>query len=81
MSEQPPVADYIVRRLAREGITDRSGVVGEFAFSGTRSRAARRPAVSLRTRSNSRESSERGGHIVSERHYNVLHIAKAARAA
>ena len=32
MSEQPIVADYIVRRLAREGITDCFGVAGDFAF-------------------------------------------------
>jgi indolepyruvate decarboxylase len=32
MSEQPTVADYIVRRLAREGITDCFGVAGDFAF-------------------------------------------------
>src|SRR5580704_13857427 len=32
MSEQPAVADYIVRRLAREGITDCFGVPGDFAF-------------------------------------------------
>src|SRR3954447_3206441 len=32
MSEQPTVADYIVRRLAREGITDCFGVPGDFAF-------------------------------------------------
>ena len=31
MSEQPTVADYIVRRLAREGITDCFGVAGDFA--------------------------------------------------
>ena len=29
---QPTVADYIVRRLAREGITDCFGVAGDFAF-------------------------------------------------
>src|SRR5438093_3269234 len=29
---QPTVADYIVRRLAREGITDCFGVPGDFAF-------------------------------------------------
>ena len=33
MNEQPTVADYIVRRLAREGITDCFGVAGDFAFS------------------------------------------------
>jgi indolepyruvate decarboxylase len=33
MSEQPTVADYIVRRLAREGITDCFGVPGDFAFT------------------------------------------------
>src|SRR5437667_6909837 len=32
MSEQTTVADYIVRRLAREGITDCFGVAGDFAF-------------------------------------------------
>src|SRR5271155_1241877 len=32
MSEQPTFADYIVRRLAREGITDCFGVPGDFAF-------------------------------------------------
>ena len=32
MSEQSTVADYIVRRLAREGITDCFGVAGDFAF-------------------------------------------------
>jgi indolepyruvate decarboxylase len=32
MSTQPTVADYIVQRLAREGITDRFGVPGDFAF-------------------------------------------------
>ena len=32
MSEQPTVADYIVRRLALEGITDCFGVAGDFAF-------------------------------------------------
>jgi indolepyruvate decarboxylase len=32
MSEQPKVADYIVRRLASEGITDCFGVAGDFAF-------------------------------------------------
>src|SRR5262249_21182606 len=32
MSEQPTVADYIVGRLAREGITDCFGVAGDFAF-------------------------------------------------
>src|SRR3954463_12568189 len=32
MSERPTVADYIVRRLAREGITDCFGVAGDFAF-------------------------------------------------
>src|SRR5205823_7700032 len=31
-SEQPTVADSIVRRLAREGITDCFGVAGDFAF-------------------------------------------------
>src|SRR3954464_1682995 len=30
---QPTVADYIVRRLAREGITDCFGVAGDFAFN------------------------------------------------
>src|SRR4051812_48877439 len=29
---QPTVADYIIRRLAREGITDCFGVAGDFAF-------------------------------------------------
>src|SRR5262249_5898937 len=33
MSQQPTVADYIVRRLAREGITDCFGVAGDFAFN------------------------------------------------
>src|SRR6201985_530756 len=32
MSERPIVADYVVRRLAREGITDCFGVAGDFAF-------------------------------------------------
>src|SRR3954454_8757624 len=32
MSDRPTVADYIVRRLAREGITDCFGVAGDFAF-------------------------------------------------
>jgi indolepyruvate decarboxylase len=32
MSRQPTVADYIVGRLAREGITDCFGVAGDFAF-------------------------------------------------
>ena len=32
MSKQSTVADYIVRRLAREGITDCFGVAGDFAF-------------------------------------------------
>src|SRR5215813_777668 len=32
MSNHPTVADYIVRRLAREGITDCFGVAGDFAF-------------------------------------------------
>src|ERR1700759_3873391 len=32
MSKQLTVADYIVRRLAREGITDCFGVPGDFAF-------------------------------------------------
>src|SRR4051812_18711535 len=32
MSQQLTVADYIVRRLAREGITDCFGVPGDFAF-------------------------------------------------
>ena len=32
MSKQPTVADYIVRRLAREGITGCFGVAGDFAF-------------------------------------------------
>jgi indolepyruvate decarboxylase len=32
MNAQPTVADYIVRRLAREGITDCFGVPGDFAF-------------------------------------------------
>jgi indolepyruvate decarboxylase len=32
MTEQPTVADYIVQRLAREGITDCFGVAGDFAF-------------------------------------------------
>src|SRR5258708_26153354 len=31
-SKQPTVADYIVQRLAREGITDCFGVAGDFAF-------------------------------------------------
>src|SRR5436305_3054490 len=33
MSKQLTVADYIVQRLAREGITDCFGVAGDFAFS------------------------------------------------
>ena len=32
MSKQLTVADYIVQRLAREGITDCFGVAGDFAF-------------------------------------------------
>src|SRR4051812_38665900 len=32
MNNQPTVADYIVRRLAREGITECFGVAGDFAF-------------------------------------------------
>jgi len=32
MSQQMTVADYIVQRLAREGITDCFGVAGDFAF-------------------------------------------------
>src|SRR5438874_6079226 len=32
MSNHPTVADYIVGRLAREGITDCFGVAGDFAF-------------------------------------------------
>jgi TPP-dependent 2-oxoacid decarboxylase len=32
MTERPTVADYIVRRLARKGITDCFGVAGDFAF-------------------------------------------------
>ena len=32
MSKQPTVANYIVARLAREGITDCFGVAGDFAF-------------------------------------------------
>src|SRR5947207_15241219 len=32
-SSQPTVADYIVGRLAREGITDCFGVPGDFAFT------------------------------------------------
>jgi Thiamine pyrophosphate enzyme, N-terminal TPP binding domain/Aldehyde dehydrogenase family len=32
MSSQPTVADYIVHRLAREGITECFGVAGNFAF-------------------------------------------------
>ena len=32
MNKQPTVADYIVARLAREGITDCFGVAGDFAF-------------------------------------------------
>src|SRR3954463_13628496 len=32
MNERPTVADYLVRRLAREGITDCFGVAGDFAF-------------------------------------------------
>src|ERR1700722_1959262 len=32
MTKQPNVADYIVQRLAREGITDCFGVAGDFAF-------------------------------------------------
>jgi indolepyruvate decarboxylase len=33
MNTQPTVADYIVQRLAREGITDCFGVAGDFAFT------------------------------------------------
>src|SRR6202521_1448688 len=33
MSKQPNVADYVVQRLAREGITDCFGVAGDFAFT------------------------------------------------
>src|SRR4051794_2504317 len=32
MNKQPTVANYIVQRLAREGITDCFGVAGDFAF-------------------------------------------------
>src|SRR6476620_10414155 len=32
MNDRPTVADYIMRRLAREGITDCFGVAGDFAF-------------------------------------------------
>src|SRR5271155_5098450 len=32
MNKQPAVADYIVQRLAQEGITDCFGVAGDFAF-------------------------------------------------
>jgi indolepyruvate decarboxylase len=32
MSNRPRVADYIVRRLAREAITDGFGVAGDLAF-------------------------------------------------
>src|SRR4051812_29674765 len=32
MSERPTVADYVVRRLAGEGITDCFGVAGDFGF-------------------------------------------------
>src|ERR1700678_1285018 len=32
MTKQPTVADYIVQRLAQEGITDCFGVAGDFAF-------------------------------------------------
>src|SRR5207247_501135 len=32
MSKQPTVADYVVRRLGREGIADCFGVAGDFAF-------------------------------------------------
>ena len=32
MSDQPNVADYIIQRLAREGISDCFGVAGDFAF-------------------------------------------------
>ncbi len=32
MNDQPNVADYIVQRLAQEGITDCFGVAGDFAF-------------------------------------------------
>src|SRR5689334_9988375 len=32
MFEQPTVADYIVRRLTREGLTDCFGVAGDIAF-------------------------------------------------
>src|SRR4051812_10718044 len=32
MSERPTVADYVARRLAREGITNSFGVAGDFAF-------------------------------------------------
>ena len=54
MSEQPTVADYIVRRLAREGITDCFGVAGDFAFklcdAVSRSEAIRWIGCSSRTR-------------------------------
>ena len=33
MSEQLTVVDYIVRRLARKGITNCFGVAGDFAFN------------------------------------------------
>ena len=32
LNDRPTVADYIVRRLGREGITDCFGVAGDFAF-------------------------------------------------
>jgi hypothetical protein len=34
MSEQLTVADYVVRRLARERIADCFGVTGDFGFNG-----------------------------------------------
>ena len=40
MSEQISVADYIVRRFAREGITDCFGVPGDYAFELPRESAS-----------------------------------------
>jgi hypothetical protein len=42
MSEQPTVADYIVGRLAREGITDCFGVAGELRIQALRRGSAER---------------------------------------
>ena len=52
MREQPTVADYIVRRLAREGITDCFGVAGDFAFKLTMPLPGARGFAGLAVRTN-----------------------------